>query len=226
MPYKLLAPLAAAALLATAPASAGIITFDEPGLSDGMDLGGTTGNPTDVPGVTYGVNVLPGPNGGNAIVWDTQNGHGTGDSDIEGLFDDPTTPGDDAYDPGNILILGNDDGIFPNDDPDGGTIEIVFSQRVSTFSVNLYDTGDSGATGVEVFVNGTSQGIFGGGLGDNEFGTFTYGPASGTVASLTFSGSGGFDDLMFTPVPVPATVALLGAGLIGLGVATRRRRSL
>jgi hypothetical protein len=226
--HKLLATLTAVGMLGMVPAAAaGIITFDEVGLSDGQNLAGTTGNPTDVPGITYGINVPTGPNGGTALVWDTQTSHGTGDSDIEGLFDDPSTPGDDAYNPGNILVLGNDTDEFPNDDPDGGSIEVVFSQLVSTFSVNLYDTGDSGSTGVEVFVNGASQGVFGDELGDNEFGTFTYGPGSGTITTLTFSGSGGFDDLRFrqVQVPVPATFALLGGGLVALGFALRRRRA-
>jgi hypothetical protein len=73
-------------------------------------------------------------------------------------------------------------------------------------------------------VDGASQGIFGGGLGDDQFGEFTFGPASGTITSLVFSGSGGFDDLQFRAVPIPATLALLGVGLLGLGGLTRRRR--
>jgi hypothetical protein len=224
MQTKLLAALATISLLGMASAShAGIITFDEAGLTDGQDLDGTSGNLTNVPGITYGVQVTGGANAGQALIWDTQVSHGTGDTDIEGTFDDPSTPATESYNPGNIMILGNDNGPFPNDDPDGGTIEITFSEAVSTFSINLYDTGDSGSSGVEISVNGISQGFFGGGLGDNEYGTFTFAGGPSAVTSIAFDGSGGFDDLQFTQVPTPATVGMLALGLAGLGFAARRR---
>jgi hypothetical protein len=42
---------------------------------------------------------------------------------------------------------------------------------------------------------------------------------------LHISGSGGFDNLVFTPVPEPTTLLLLGIGLASLGVVSRRKRS-
>jgi hypothetical protein len=83
----------------------------------------------------------------------------------------------------------------------------------------------------------------GGGCTGDESGFFTSPPASmmldleialtntarvstthkGTPTFINISGGGGNLDLLRTPVPEPATLALLGAGLLGLGVVRRKQ---
>ena len=226
MPRLRHALFCAASLLALSggATAASMITFDEPGLSNGDNLSGQSGLATSGSAVTYSVSDTSGTL--DAFVFDTTPGVNPADTDLFATFDDPTTAMVEMFDPGNILVLGTINGSGEvNDSASGGSIDISFSQDVSTFSINLYDTGDSGSSGVTVFADGVSLGTFGGGLGDNEFGVFTFGPAIGTISRITLDGSGGFDNLQFTAVPAPATLTLLGIGLVGAGVIGRRRRS-
>jgi hypothetical protein len=227
MKTKLLAAAAGIALLGLSPAAfAGVITFDESGLSNGDDLVSLTNLTISSSSVTYNVSVS-GANAGTALVFDTTNGENPADPD---LFE-PFTGVGGPLDPGNILVIGNDQATpgNVNDDPDGGTIEFVFSEAVELTSFRLFDTGDSGSTGVEVFLDGLSAGSFGGGLGDNEFSLFNVG-GTVTTASFAFDGSGGIDNISFDEIegedeiPEPATLALVGAGLVGGGLLARRRR--
>lgn len=230
MKTRLMAAAAGIALLAFSPAAwAGLITFDEAGLSNGQDLASLSNLPTTLSSVTYNVSVS-GPNAGTALVFDTGTGVNPADPDIFQPFDDPTTAVVEALDPGNILIIGNDAAPGQvNDDPNGGTMEFVFSEAVEFTGFRLFDTGDSGSTGVEVFLDGVSFGMFGGGLSDNEFGQFSLG-GTVTTASFVFDGSGGIDNIAFDEIggedeiPEPATLALVGAGLLGGGLMARRRR--
>jgi hypothetical protein len=229
MKTKLLAAVAGIALLGLSPAaSAGVITFDEPGLNNGDDLASETDLSISSSSVTYNVSVS-GANAGTALVFDTTDGANPADPD---LFE-PFTGVGGPLDPDNILVIGNDQATSGNvnDDPDGGTIEFVFSEAVELLGFRLFDTGDSNSTGVQVEIDGSvaAGGPFGGGLSDNEFGEFSL-AGTATTVSFTFDGSGGIDNIAFDEIgeeqemPEPATLALVGAGLIGGGLMARRRR--
>jgi hypothetical protein len=216
------------ALGVSSAASAAMITFDDAnGFTHGDDLTTMTDLAVAGSGVTYNVGVT-GPNDNSALVFDTSL-TGTPDPDLEDPFDDPGTGATETLSPGNILIIGNNNGAV-DDDPDGGTITFTFSEEVSFVSFRLFDTGDSGSDGIDVTIedSGGSTTDFlnvGAGLGDNEFTEFSFGPTQGQIASFTFDGSGGIDNLNFTEVPVPATLSLMGAGLLATGFAARRRHT-
>lgn len=50
-----------------------------------------------------------------------------------------------------------------------------------------------------------------------------FGAASFNQVVFSFGGSGGLDEVTFAPVPEPGTLLLIGSGLVGLGMGTRRR---
>jgi hypothetical protein len=229
MKTKLLAAAAGIALLALSPAaSAGVITFDEPGLGNGDNLVAETNLSISSSSVTYNVSVS-GANAGTALVFDTTDGENPADQDLFEPFSGVGGP----LNPGNILVIGNDLATpgNVNDDPDGGTIQFVFSEAVELLGFRLFDTGDSNSTGVQVEIDGSvvAGGPFGGGLSDNEFGEFSV-LGTATTVSFTFDGSGGIDNIAFEEIggeeqiPEPATLALVGAGLLGGGFMARRRR--
>ena len=168
-------------------ASAGVIDFEGSFYSEGDNLAGTTGNLITGSSITFGVTVAQpssGSNAGTALIFNTQSlPPGSNDTDLLQPFDDPTTPGNDNFDPGNILVIGNNNGKI-DDDADGGTITFTFSEAVNFLSVDLFDTGDGNQSpGVSNSVDitlldagGGTVGEFlnvGANLNDREFSTFT-----------------------------------------------------
>jgi hypothetical protein len=234
---RFVAGAAAAVILSTGvafsgQAHAGIIDFEEFGNAAQLNGAGAL----NVPGtaVTYTVGVSGANTGVNALVFDTAPGVNPIDPDLTAPFDDPSTPGNDMFDPGNVLVLGTvqsggSNGTQVNDNAGGGTLTFVFSLPVSFLSIDVFDVGDSGATGVDISIDlgGGSLANFmnvGSGLGDNEYTTFNFaGGPTGSIAGFTLSGSGAVDNISVA-VPEPATLGVLGIGLVGLGFAARRRR--
>ena len=226
--------------LAMAPA-AGAITLDFEQFVHGEVISGTT-----VQGVTITA-FNPHKPFDYGAVFDT-NVTGSRDPDLEigdGWRGGNLAPSNENL--GNILIVqrfGTDceTGICktPDDDgtPPGGTmLDFVFEQDITSIGWDLVDIDDSETGGFITIFSGQQEMSFEFGelLAADLFGDGTANRFDPILASelgfqfidrvkITFGGSGGIDNLQFEPVPEPGTIALLGAGLIGIGSIGRRRR--
>jgi hypothetical protein len=215
-------------------AQAGAIDFEE--FNKGDDLIALGPN-LAIPGssVTYTV-TGSGLGSDSAIVLDTGNitGDDTDQAQPFDLYDQSGTLIDGNYDPGNILVIGNYNGTDVNDTNNSGTLTFTLSDPVNFVQFELFDNADNGGGANVTFedMNGGSILSFtdlGLGvspdnkIGDNEALRVQFSAPNTKIASFSITGSGGIDNLRYTEVPVPATLGLLGIGLIGLGLAQRRR---
>jgi hypothetical protein len=244
---RLLAGVAGAAILVGglalgSEANAGIITFDEPGLINGTDMiAAGAGQAITGSAITYQVT---GSNLGSdtGIIYntDTTTSPNNDDPDMAAPFSNIVGGG--LYSPGNVLVIGKDDGdgtdgagnavacpsllCSVDDTNNPGTLTITLSEAVDFVSFYVYDIGDN-AGNLDVTYTfaggGTSTMNVGGGTGDNEFAIVNFGAIDADIVAFEFHGSGGVDNIEIA-TPEPATLGLLGVGLMGLGFAAYRRR--
>lgn len=224
-----------AAVLAIAPFAASASVFDFEDFTNGATVASVTSSDGLISASVSAFDRVPGRNplfqAGTARAFDTAETN-TADPDLEiDFLNDDTGVADTNFRPGNVLIIQNPRTAPTLDDnQSGGTI---------TFDFTTGPVGFTGFTIVDDADISVTATLLGGGLfnvgsfsvdRDRGFDVFSFGEVA-DVTSLTFdfgTASGAIDGLTFTsptPVPVPAALPLLLAGLGGLGAVARRRKS-
>jgi hypothetical protein len=216
-------------------ATAGIITFDEPGLVNGTDMiAAGAGQAITGSSVTYQVSGS-GLGSDTGIIYNTDTA--TSPNNVDPDMSAPFTNinGGALYSPGNVLVIGNDAGggvacpslLCSVDDTNNvGTLTLTLSAPVDFVSFYVYDVGDNaGALDVTYTFagGGTTTMNVGTGTSDNTFEIVTFGALNADIVAFEFHGSGGIDNIEIA-MPEPATLGVLGVGLMGLGFAAYRRR--
>jgi len=168
-------------------------------------------------------------------------GGGLSDCTSPGILDQPNSPFNGRFNstPGGANWLDSNDvsQVVWEADLQADGIDLGNGQKISGLGVILTDVTDVGATFQLELEGGmmTASETFAG-LGNGDFtlvtASFNFKPPITSFRATFENISGnqtsdgfGIDDATVT-VPVPATLGLLGIGLIGLGAAARRRRNV
>ncbi len=128
---------------------------------------------------------------------------------------------------GNVLILQSDAGQFPapNDDASGGDIILTLVSG-TPFRITSFSFVDDEETFSLLDKDGTVLGTVGNGVngGTDQQSVFSSVIGVGDSFTFRFGGSGGVNSLVLAPVPVPAALPLMAAGLGAFGLIGLRRR--
>ena len=193
-----------------------------------------------------GVTITTISNGANnhGVIFDSrQLNAGEDDADLVGPFDDETTAGHDNFEPGNILIISDDDGRItcdgisctPADDEAlGGSITFDFDSGfdISMTSIDIFDINNGEqAADVSFFDNSgllIGMTILLGNTGaDNTYRTIDLTGIIGVRRMVVnLYGSGAIDNLRFDaiPNPIPGAIPLMLTGLVAGGISMRRKK--
>lgn len=222
----MVAPMSFASLINFDDITAGTIVDDEYLVGYGVSFSGFN--------VDRGVGNL-------AVAFDTTD-QTSEDPDLEAPFSNFFEPGLGVANPGNVLIIneipGNCNGVTcTNPDDEGsrpaGYFSIMFDSGVTLNSIDFFDiereeavannairlfdiVGDEMNIG-QFFTPATG--------GNNTWGRMDFNVAGVYEMEIRLNGSGAIDNLNFTKVPEPATLALFGIGLAGMGFARKKRKS-
>ncbi|WP_207168490.1 VPLPA-CTERM sorting domain-containing protein [Thiocystis violacea] len=189
---------------------------------------------TSITSITTAVtNVSISATGGKGEAWVFNTNSPTGnDTDLGAPFDRIGTTAIESYRPGNVLIIQDSRATVPNDFAGGGILSIVFGEKVTLESLNVFDMNAGSIiklfdeTGLLRTVSlGNSEDVScGSGCRRNRYEHLVFTDARVTSFELHLAGSGAIGDIQFSAVPIPAAVWLFGSALLGLaGVGYRRQ---